>query len=238
MIELLATVGRPLLFTIPPGTPFVLAALGGCLLALAVRAGLARTGPGRAWLGFTARVEHVALTLLLVAMVLVSLAQIVLRNGFDTGWVWVDPLLRHAVLWIGFLGAALATASDRHINIDVLTRFLPPTAHRVAHALLRMAAALVALLLANATYLLLRDEYEFETQAFLDIPTWVVMAIMPVALLVIAYRFLHGAARGPDPVPPGSPSDGEETGSDAPSGHDPASPADPALGDTRTEVTS
>lgn len=204
MIERLAAVGQPLLFTIPPGTPFVLAAIGGCLAALVIRAGLARTGPGRAWLGFTAHVEHVTLTLLLVAMVLVSLAQIVLRNGFDTGWVWVDPLLRHAVLWIGFMGAALATASDRHINIDVLTRFLPGVSLRVIHALLRMAAALVAFLLANATYLLLRDEFEFESQAFLDIPTWVVMGIMPVALLVIGYRFLHSAVRGPADDPYGT----------------------------------
>jgi TRAP-type C4-dicarboxylate transport system permease small subunit len=202
MIELLASLGRPLLFTIPPGAPFVLVAGGGCLGALAIRAGLARSAPGRAWLEATARTEHVALTLLLVAMVVVSLAQIVLRNVFHTGWVWVDPLLRHAVLWIGFMGAALAAAADRHISIDVLSRFMAPGVHRGVHAVLRTAAAMVALLLANATYLLLRDEFEFGSTAFLSVPTWMVMAIMPMALLVVAYRFVHSAWRGPVPGPP------------------------------------
>ncbi len=189
--------GRALLFTISPGAPFALTTGGAILVALGIRLTLDRSRPGRRWLRLLATTEHVCLTLLLVAMVALSLTQIVLRNAFDTGFAWVDPLLRHAVLWIGFMGAALATAHDRHISIDALSRLVHGIPARAIHAVLRLGAAGVVIALANAAYVLVRDEFEFESVAFLGIPTWVLMTVMPIALTVMAYRFVHSACCGP-----------------------------------------
>jgi TRAP-type C4-dicarboxylate transport system permease small subunit len=121
------------------------------------------------------------------------------------------------VLWLGFLGAMLATAQDRHISIDALSRLLRGTASHVVHALLRLLAAGVALALANAAYLLARDELEFESVSFLDIPTWALMIIMPWGLVVMAYRFVLSAWRGrpSDPVPSTGAHEGLPSGSEA-----------------------
>ena len=202
MTELLPRLGHALLFTIPPGVAFVGGAAGVIAVLAAVRLVAANTGPVRTWLHVTRTLEHVAITVLLISMVLLSLLQIVLRNVLETGFAWVDPLLRHAVLWLGFMGAALASAQDRHIAIDVLSRLLHGRLSWIVHGLLRLLAAGVSLLLANSSYLLLRDEFEFETRSFLDIPTWVLMIVMPAGFIVIAYRFLVSAWRGrPGPVP-------------------------------------
>ncbi len=40
----------------------------------------------------------------LLAMVLLSALQILLRNVLDTGLLWIDPLLRHFVLFLALLG--------------------------------------------------------------------------------------------------------------------------------------
>ena len=50
--------------------------------------------------------------------------QIFLRNVFTTGLAWGDLVLRNLVLWIGFIGATLATREGKHINIDILSRSL------------------------------------------------------------------------------------------------------------------
>ena len=155
------------------------------------------------------RLAHAAeggfLALLLAAMIVFSFLQIVLRNLADSSLIWVDPFLRHLVLWVGFLGATLATRVGRHINVDALSRFLPAPWLRVAQTFTNLLAAFVSLLLSNASIKLVREEAEFGGRGFLDVPTWMLQFVMPVALLIMASRFLgHAitAARGraPDPI--------------------------------------
>ena len=55
-------------------------------------------------------------------MIVLAGTQILLRNLFDSGFVWIDPLLRVMVLWLGLLGATVATRQDKHIRIDLLSR--------------------------------------------------------------------------------------------------------------------
>jgi len=45
------------------------------------------------------KMEECALSLLLCAMILLSCLQIFLRQFFDSGLLWADPLLRHLVVW-------------------------------------------------------------------------------------------------------------------------------------------
>ena len=79
--------------------------------------------------------EDSLLIALLLSMVLLASGQIMLRNFFDMGLVWIDPLLRVLVLWVGMLGALAATRGRRQISIDVL-------AH-VSGQRLQLAAGLV-----------------------------------------------------------------------------------------------
>jgi TRAP-type C4-dicarboxylate transport system permease small subunit len=110
--------------------------------------------------------------------------------------VWIDPLLRHLVLWIGFLGALLATRTVRHINVDALSRLLPAPVLRVTRPLTNLFAACVCLLLTNACFKMVREEASFGTAGFLDVPVWVLQAVMPLALWLMAYRFASHAVSG------------------------------------------
>ena len=55
------------------------------------------------------RVEQTLVVSFLGFMIFIAFLQIVLRNDFSTGLDWGDSLLRNLVLWIGFIGATLAT---------------------------------------------------------------------------------------------------------------------------------
>jgi len=151
--------------------------------------------------------EGTLLALILAAMIALSFLQVLLRNFFDTSLLWIDPLLRHLVLWVGLLGAALASRSGRHINVDALSRLLSDAGLRIARAGTNLLAAVVTLLLALACFRLVRDEVDFARDAFLGLPVWSVQIVMPLALLMMSSRFLGHAVdasrgRGLRPPPP------------------------------------
>lgn len=67
-----------------------------------------------------------ALAVLLVAMVLFSCLNIVLRQFFATTFLAGDELLVFAMVVIGFLGALCVSAERAHLRMDVLVQVVPP----------------------------------------------------------------------------------------------------------------
>ena len=154
---------------------------------------------GQALRAFVHGLEGSVLALLLAAMIVLSFLQVLLRNLFDSSLLWIDPLLRHLVLWVGLLGAALASRAGRHINVDALSRLLGPRLLRGAHTVTNVLAAVVTLLLAHACLKLVLEERAFPRVVFLSLQIWQVQLVMPVAMLLMSSRFLGqavDAARG------------------------------------------
>ena len=67
---------------------------------------------------------------------------------------WVDGVIRHSVFILGFLGAAFATYTARHIRIDAITRMAKP----MGRLILRIVTTLVVL---AVLYFLIRAAIEF-----------------------------------------------------------------------------
>lgn len=154
------------------------------------------------------RTEDGLLVVAVLAMVVLAALQIVMRNVLGMGLLWIEPLLRALVLWIGLLGAVVASRDGQHIALDVLTRALPPRWRRP----LRGAGCLFTTLVCGALawhgvrYVLL--EYDFAGTAFADVPTWAVVVIIPLALALIGIRyalfalaFLRGREPFGEPAP-------------------------------------
>ena len=123
-------------------------------------------------------------------MILLSAAQILLRNLAQTGVPWVDPLLRAMVLWVGLAAAVVAARSDRHISMDFLSRFLPGRAAAVARMVTSLFAAAVAGAVALHGGRFVVSEREAQTAAFAGLPAWVVESIIPFAFGWIAFHYL------------------------------------------------
>ena len=71
------------------------------------------------------RIEDSILVLLLLSMIVLAGVDILARLLFGGGIVWVTPLLRVMVLWVGLAGALVATRSREHIAIDLISRLAP-----------------------------------------------------------------------------------------------------------------
>jgi TRAP-type C4-dicarboxylate transport system permease small subunit len=133
--------------------------------------------------------ENGLLALLLAAMIMLAGSQIVLRNLFDSGIGWSDPLLRVLVLWVGMLGAMIATQQDRHIRIDLLSRYLSPAWRDRAAHLNNLFSAAICGLLAWHSGRFVYSEWQDGGTLFQDIPTWVAESILPFGFAVMALRF-------------------------------------------------
>jgi len=171
-------------------TPFFAYAIVFVLFLLAgfLRARLDASVPWKRFFDMMFRVEVGVVTALLLLLVAVGFLQIVLRNFFQTGLLWGDPLMRHAVLWLGCFGASLATAKVRHINIDVFTRLLPDHLRPLRRVVVYGMTALICYILAVAAFQLVQDERQFGDVDFLGIKTWTLQLALPIAFAVMCYR--------------------------------------------------
>jgi TRAP-type C4-dicarboxylate transport system permease small subunit len=144
-----------------------------------------------------ARVEGGFLAGLLLVMVFVGFLQVILRNFFQTGIFGADLLLRQGLLWLGLLGASLAVrGAGRHIEIDILSKGVPPLwAGRVRRAADAFAATICALL-ARASLIFISGEWEAGSLIAGYFPAWIFQSILPIGFTLMAFRFLAAAIMG------------------------------------------
>lgn len=143
-----------------------------------------------AWLE---KFEGIVLSLALLFMIGLGFLQVILRNFWDTGIEWGDPIVRALVIWVGFIGASIATHQNSHIQLDLVSKFLPEKAKKFAAIIAHFGSAIVCLLLASAAYKFMVMEKESQTLLIEGVPNWIVILIIPVSFLVMTARFLiHG----------------------------------------------
>jgi C4-dicarboxylate transporter DctQ subunit len=136
------------------------------------------------------QIENFLIIALLSVMVLFAFFQVILRNVLSTGILWADIFLRHLVLWVGFIGASLATRESKHINIDILTRFASKSKKPYLKIFIDLVSAGVCFVLARAGYKFLISEFEAGTTLFNNVPAWIFELIIPVGFFLIGFRFL------------------------------------------------
>ena len=135
------------------------------------------------------RVEDAILVGLLLTMIGMSVTQIFLRNLFEAGIVWSDVLVRILVLWVGLVGAMVASRQGNHITIDILDRYLPAHAKKVADFVVELFTALTCTVVAYYSLLFVQMEFTDGGMAFAQVPNWLCEAIIPFAFTVIALRY-------------------------------------------------
>jgi len=144
----------------------------------------------RTWIDRLHRAEDGLLALLLTAMILLAGTQILMRNLFDSGFVWIDPMLRVMVLWLGLIGAIVATRHDKHICIDLLSRYFKRNTHRLIQALVGQISAATCLIIAWYGIDWIRLDYADGVSGFAGIPAWSLEVVVPVSFALIGLRYL------------------------------------------------
>lgn len=146
------------------------------------------------WNEALGRVEKWLVVVMLSVMILLAFLQILLRNAFSTGISWGDSLVRYLVLWVGFIGASLATKEEKHITMEVFSRWFSENSGLYLKRLSQLVSALVCILLTVAGWTFVRNEAQMGEVAFLKIPIWIPQMIIPITFALMTLRFLIGFA--------------------------------------------
>jgi TRAP-type C4-dicarboxylate transport system permease small subunit len=135
------------------------------------------------------RIEQTLVSILLSVMILVAFFQIVLRNLFSTGLTWGDPLVRNLVLWVGFIGAAIATRERKHISIDVVSQWVPSRRKIFLEVTIDVSSFIICGLLTFAAVKFIRNEALMGSVTFLGISAWIPELILPITFGLMTLRY-------------------------------------------------
>ena len=136
------------------------------------------------------RAEDVLLVVLLTVMILLASTQIMLRNFFDSGIIWIDPMLRVLVLWLGLIGATVATRNNKHIRIDLLSRYFERNTNRLIQSIVGQVSAWTCLVVGWYGFKWIHLDYQDGMTSFIGIPAWMLEVIIPVSFSLIGLRYL------------------------------------------------
>lgn len=139
--------------------------------------------------GFLERIEKFVLISILSFVIGLSFLQVILRNFFGSGFIWGDVFLRQMVLWIGLIGASIATKENRHINIDIVSRIIFSKAKFVINIFINIISAYVCLLLLKASFRFVASEKSFGTAVFENFPVWIFQTIFVITFCLMTFRF-------------------------------------------------
>jgi tripartite ATP-independent transporter DctM subunit len=140
--------------------------------------------------------ERVLVTFLLVALIALPAASTVARRLFDREMPGAAELARHITLWVGFLGAMLATSTGRHLALATLEVVPAGPARRAATFFGQAVSAATCALLAFASYQLVRSQWSGLSVVALGIREAWSELVMPIGFALMAVRFAWRADTG------------------------------------------
>ena len=138
------------------------------------------------WLG---RIEGFLLGFFLISMTLLAFSQVVARNLFSTGLLWADAFVRLLLLWVGFLGATLATQLGQHLSMDVLTKFIGDRTQKAIGILVKLFAGTVCIYLLRASIDFIQLEKGAGSEFYNSIPNWSIELIIPITFTLMPFHF-------------------------------------------------
>jgi len=117
---------------------------------------------------------------LLIALICIN---ILTRNVFHWTSHALLELSPTVVLWLALVGATLALKQQRHIKIELLLRFLPPSTQRMATFLTRLFAMGICAMLAWASVIFVYNEI-----ILLGVKGWLAVCF-PIFFVIALFRF-------------------------------------------------
>jgi TRAP-type mannitol/chloroaromatic compound transport system permease small subunit len=91
-----------------------------------VKAADARTGPGFQWLRRLISMSGRSIAWLTLAMVLLTFVIVILRYGFNLGWIWLQESVTYMHAAVFMVAAAWTLQQDEHVRVDILYNRMSP----------------------------------------------------------------------------------------------------------------
>jgi len=139
--------------------------------------------------------EKVLVAFLLFSMVFISFGQVIARNLFSLGFMWVDQMLRIEVIWVAFLGASLASEFGRHLCIDVLSHTLSGRKQKFLFISANCMVFIVCIFFFIAAVNFISIQKAASVSLIAGIPDWTTKLVIPYFFMIAAFRAIINSSK-------------------------------------------
>ena len=142
------------------------------------------------------RVEESLIALILGVMTVLTFIQVVLRYGFNSGFIWALEADFYLFAWMVLLGISYCVRERAHIGVDAFTRLLPPVPRRIFGLIVVALALLYAGLMFYGSWVYIDKLMVIDIEAE-DIPIkrWILSLCLPIGFALLFIRLLGMAWR-------------------------------------------
>ncbi|HJW08892.1 MAG TPA: TRAP transporter large permease subunit [Holophagaceae bacterium] len=141
-------------------------------------------------------VEKGAVVAVILAMVLLPVVEILSRWILHQGIPGSLLYTQHLTLWMGFLGALLATAAGKHLHLATGNLIQRPALKQASAIVASSLAVSVCALLAYASWKIVAIDIPVRHLLPGGVPEWWSEAVMPCAMGLTALRFAWRSSEG------------------------------------------
>jgi len=138
------------------------------------------------------RIEEGLIALILGVMTILTFVQVVMRYGFNTGFVWQLEANFYLFSWLVMIGISYCVRVRAHIGVDAAVRLFPPRVRRIIGVLVVGLALLYASLMiyGSIQYIYRMRIINVEAE---DIPiaTWKLSICLPLGFIALFIRLVE-----------------------------------------------
>ncbi len=137
------------------------------------------------------RTEEAVICLLLVMTTLLVFVDVIMRFGFNTGFMWTQELTLHMSAWFVLFGASYGIKAGSHIGVDAFVKLFPRNARRLLTAIgCLLGLAYCGLVLYGSwIYLAKVKKIGIELED-LPIPAWLAHGMLIVGFTFLTLRIM------------------------------------------------
>jgi C4-dicarboxylate transporter DctQ subunit len=150
------------------------------------------------------RAEEAIICILLVFTTLLVFVDVVMRFGFNSGFMWSQELTLHMSAWMVLFGASYGLKVGSHIGMDAFVKLFPSTGRRILTAIGAILAITYCGLIFYGSWIYLEKMHMIGIELEdIPVPAWLAHSLLLfgflfliIRLLIILWAVITGKADG------------------------------------------
>jgi tripartite ATP-independent transporter DctM subunit len=139
---------------------------------------------------FWGRLELGAAGLALLLMAVIPVLELAARTIFHKSVPGTSGIVQNLTLWVGFLGAIIASREKKHLTLTTGIHLLPESYQKLTALVAAVISTAVSSGLAWAGLQFVRSEWDSPTKIADWLPAWAAESILPISFGIMTLRFI------------------------------------------------
>jgi len=140
---------------------------------------------------FINRAEEAIICILLITTTLLVFVDVVMRFGFNTGFMWTQELTLHMSAWMVLFGASYGLKVGSHIGMDAFVKIFPSIGRRILTAIAATGAIIYCGLILYGSWIYLAKMKMIGIDLEdIPVPAWIAHSLLLFGYLFLMIRLL------------------------------------------------